>query len=281
MKVSVVIPVYNGENFVARAIESALAQTYPVEVVVVDDASTDNTSKIVSSYPVVYYRNQYRQERCLSRNLGVEISSGDVIFFLDHDDLWDKDHVIRMLSLLEDAQVLYSVPRTFVDGEGRVIRRSHKKIPKDPLLLLFGGEVGYPSACAFRRNAFLGYRNEYLHREDWELLLRSAVNGLKIKIVDTDTVMIRDHPHRNSYKNIKLYTVTLKIYEDYVGRIPVQYVPAFTFHVGDVCLRFGDFKRGWAFVFKAFTAQPSILMDKRRILNLLKRGFRLWRRLPV
>jgi len=61
---SIIIPVYNGEEYIHRAIECALSQTYPhKEVIVIDDASTDRTQEVVKKYPVIYHRNERNMER--------------------------------------------------------------------------------------------------------------------------------------------------------------------------------------------------------------------------
>ena len=84
--VSVVIPCYNSARYLGETIESVLAQTYArVEVIVVDDGSTDATPKIAQSYPVQYV---YQTNRGISaaRNAGVVHSRGKYVQFLDHDD---------------------------------------------------------------------------------------------------------------------------------------------------------------------------------------------------
>ena len=87
--VSVIIPVYNCERFLAEAIESALAQTYrPLEIIVVDDGSTDQSADIARSYEEVRYIYQSNQGLAVTRNRGLAIAQGEFISFLDSDDLW-------------------------------------------------------------------------------------------------------------------------------------------------------------------------------------------------
>src|ERR1700728_2917065 len=84
--VSVVIPCYNSARYLAETIESVLAQTYArVEVILVDDGSTDTTPEIAQSYPVQYV---YQTNRGISaaRNTGVVRGRGEYVQFLDHDD---------------------------------------------------------------------------------------------------------------------------------------------------------------------------------------------------
>jgi len=89
--VSVIIPVYNGERYLAAAITSVLAQTYsPVEVIVVDDGSTDGSADVVRSFgtAVRYETQRHGGSPDAARNHGVELSQGEYLAFLDQDDLW-------------------------------------------------------------------------------------------------------------------------------------------------------------------------------------------------
>lgn len=86
--VSVVIPVFNGERFLAETIESVLAQTHePVETIVVDDGSTDGSAEIARSYPVSYLY-QENSGVAAARNRGLAAAAGEFISLLDQDDVW-------------------------------------------------------------------------------------------------------------------------------------------------------------------------------------------------
>ena len=89
---SIIIPLYNRERMISRAIESILNQTFQTfEIIVVDDCSTDCSSEIVHKLKlldsrIIYLRNEINQERCVSRNKGIQIASGKYVCFLDSDD---------------------------------------------------------------------------------------------------------------------------------------------------------------------------------------------------
>jgi glycosyltransferase involved in cell wall biosynthesis len=85
--VSIVIPCYNQARFLGEAIESALGQTHsPVEAIVVDDGSTDDTARVAGSYPSVQYMYQRNGGAPRARNRGLRASRGDLVLFLDADD---------------------------------------------------------------------------------------------------------------------------------------------------------------------------------------------------
>lgn len=100
--VSCIVPVYNGERYVAEALDSILSQSYaPVEVIVVDDGSEDGTAGVLSGYG--------RRIRCVrqenagpaaARNRGLAESAGDLVAFLDADDLWHREKLARQVDHL-------------------------------------------------------------------------------------------------------------------------------------------------------------------------------------
>jgi glycosyltransferase involved in cell wall biosynthesis len=106
--VSVIIPVHNGERFIRRTLVSALAQTYdPIEVVVVDDGSTDQTATIVETAAV--HDNRIRLFRTqksgvsAARNLGISQARGKLIAPLDADDLWHPEKIARQVGLMQSS----------------------------------------------------------------------------------------------------------------------------------------------------------------------------------
>lgn len=102
-RISAVIPAYNAEAFLKRSVDSALAQTFqPLEIIVVDDGSTDDTAEIAKSYgDVIRY---IRQENCggaAARNTGIKAAQGDWIAFLDVDDQWRPHHLANAAKVLQ------------------------------------------------------------------------------------------------------------------------------------------------------------------------------------
>jgi teichuronic acid biosynthesis glycosyltransferase TuaG len=280
MKVSVIIPVYNGKNYIKQSINSALNQTFKdVEVIVIDDFSNDGTYEYVLNEfgnvgKVKIFRNEKNMERSYSRNLGFNVSSGEYIFFLDYDDEWKANYIEETLENFNNFDIVYSIPRTFIDKNGNVLRVSKRKYSKDINELVFSAQIAYPSATAFKREKFIYFNENYNQREDWELFIRAVLSGLKIKVIDNNKVMIREHDKRTS-RGLSFLNNTLKVYSEYKDKIPKNYLPFFLFHVSETLLRYGKLKDGWLLLLKAIKLNPRILLNSRRIGSILKRGFRI------
>lgn len=120
--VSVVIPTYNRARWLPQAVESALNQTLaPLEVVVVDDGSTDETEAVCGSLPeTVRYIRQERAGAGAARNRGAAEAEGEWLAFLDSDDMWTTDKLEVQLAALAATGAVWSITNAcFIDPEGR------------------------------------------------------------------------------------------------------------------------------------------------------------------
>ena len=98
--ISVIVPVFNGERYLAEALESIVGQTRPPEeIIVVDDGSTDRTAEVARRFPVRLLR-QANAGAAAARNAGAEAANADLLAFLDHDDLWVADKLERQMAAL-------------------------------------------------------------------------------------------------------------------------------------------------------------------------------------
>jgi glycosyltransferase involved in cell wall biosynthesis len=98
--ISCVVPVYNGQRFLGEALDSIFAQTYrPIEVIVVDDGSTDGTANVAARYgqPIRYIRQENRGAS-VARNAGIHAAAGEFIAFLDADDLWTAQKLTAQMA---------------------------------------------------------------------------------------------------------------------------------------------------------------------------------------
>src|SRR5689334_19825269 len=101
MSVSVLIPVYNGAQFIREAVDSVLAQRdVTVEVIVIDDGSTDETSRILESYgDSIRVLRQKNGGHVNARNNGAKLAHGEWLAFLDADDMWQPEKLARQLAI--------------------------------------------------------------------------------------------------------------------------------------------------------------------------------------
>jgi glycosyltransferase involved in cell wall biosynthesis len=103
MKVSVIIPIYNGSKYLATTLETVLAQSYPLhEIIVIDDGSTDSSPAILSSYGGrLRVTRQSNRGIAATRNIGLQQTSGELITFIDQDDLWPLDRTKVLVEALQ------------------------------------------------------------------------------------------------------------------------------------------------------------------------------------
>src|SRR5688500_6603245 len=190
--VSVVIPVYNGAPFIVEAIQSIVAQEYgSLEIIVVDDGSTDETAEIVGRLGRdLRYVFQENAGAAAARNRGVRDASGDFVRLLEADDLWAAGSLRFLLNrLLEDPEldVVHGYARLFKDGRsngGMDFLNPDEVFPY------------YIGAGLYRRRAFekAGLFEERLRfSEDTEWYWRAAELGLRIERLQGITLMVRRH----------------------------------------------------------------------------------------
>ena len=174
--VSVIMCVFNGEDFLREAIASLAAQTYRrLEIVFVDDGSTDGTAAIATAGPgPIRYTHQENQGLPAARNTGVGLARGDFITFLDADDWWAADKTERQVALLESNPevdiVLGHTRRTWMTDDAHAVET-------EPELAL--------SLCAglIRRSVFdrVGTFDQTLrHCDDWDWFMRAREMGLVV-----------------------------------------------------------------------------------------------------
>lgn len=200
--VSAVIPVHNGEAFVAEAIESVLEQTLPVvECLVIDDGSTDSTRAIVEQFGArVSYVGQRRAGVSVARNHGANIARGRFVAFLDHDDVWLPQKLARQLEAMEQQGAdlgLCAVEVVDAQGSQRSIKRLRAKTDVVTGMLLFDGTetVSTSSTGVADRQFFLssgGFDSDLGTSADWDLLFRMLLEG-QVAYVDDPLVRYRIH----------------------------------------------------------------------------------------
>lgn len=200
--VSVIVPVFNGERFLANTLQSIYDQDYrPLEALVVDDGSTDATAAISRSFSELKYFYQPNQGAAAARNAGLENVSGELIGFLDADDLWAPHKL--------SSQVAYHLQHPEVDcsfvGLANFVEEGIEPPPwfRDNQSQN-GGRDYSPCTLLARRSVFdrVGlFDTAYRVGEDTEWFVRAADAGVKVGFLPEILVQRRIHGANLSYES--------------------------------------------------------------------------------
>ena len=232
MFVSVIIPCYNGALFLREAIESALAQTYPfVEVIVVDDASTDDSVAVAKSFGsrITLLQNRRNMERGWSRNRAVKASRGDLIALLDADDIWFPHKVERQVSVFRrgDVAMTHSQARYLRCRDGRQehgpTSGSFFSRRRGDRVLIRGNRVAALTAVVrkdcFDRVGGFDCRRSVQGCEDYDLWLRLA-NRFCVEFQDEILGYYRHHPAQSTSDDVLILIRDARVRQRFARRFP-------------------------------------------------------------
>jgi len=202
--VTVLMPVYNGEPFVADAVESILGQTFrDFEFLILDDASTDRSVEIIEGYGdsrIRIVRNEQQIELIRTLNRGLELARGKYVARMDADDISLPERLERQVAFLEanpDVGACGAWVVTMGDCEGEIWGYP-ESATEIRCRLLFDAALAHPSVC-MRRDAFarhhLQFDEAYPHAEDYQLW-RTASE--KFPLANIGEVLVRYRIHADS-----------------------------------------------------------------------------------
>jgi glycosyltransferase involved in cell wall biosynthesis len=197
--VTVVIPVHNGERFLAEAIESALGQTHrPVEVIVVDDGSTDGSAAVAESYPEVRLIRAENGGPGAARNLGVAAARGDAVANLDADDLMVPERIERQLeAVAAGADVVLSREEyRLEDGVELPDWVTARRAPISDGRQVYSPMTFLASRAALER---IGPFADMRYGEDTDWAMRAFEAGLNIVCLDEPLLIRRFHGGNATY----------------------------------------------------------------------------------
>ena len=192
--ISVIIPVYNGARFLPESVASILVQKYPnIEIIVVDDGSTDEIDDVVPQLPVDvrFLKQDYATGLAAARNRGILEASGELITFLDVENLWPDGNLQIMVDLLSDDSSC-----DVVQGLGQVLKADAETGPRDFVGIPGESFPNYLAAAIYRREVFLTvglFDRELGFGEDTDWFNRAREHGLKLRQLDQVTLLIRHH----------------------------------------------------------------------------------------
>lgn len=224
--VSVIIPSYNNANYIVAALDSVYNQAvdFDLQIIVVDDGSTDNTSEVLLEYTSTGNRQlnyivQKNAGPAAARNKGIESATGKYIAFLDADDEWLPGHLQKTVSFLEQGDFDWVATgyykrlpdgsqqyRTFIDDSYMYERKSGRVQLLSRGLFFFSsapiwtGTLLFSSSCL---KSLGGFDPSFRIGEDWDLYLRAEEAGFACGFLDEATAIYNHNP--NSITKSKQY----------------------------------------------------------------------------
>tara|TARA_R110002072_G_scaffold288013_4_gene454012 strand:+ start:1933 stop:2889 length:957 start_codon:yes stop_codon:yes gene_type:complete len=194
-RVSIIIPCYNSREFIAEALGSALSQNYSnLEVIVVDDGSTDNSWDLISEYSDrrLHIFRQANKGACAARNLGLRNATGDYVKFLDADDVLAEGVIseqVAQLSVAEPGAIVFGYCLNFIgsisntEAYPKVIREVTESFSVTLVL------KNILTSCAIYPIGYLrevaGFDQAVTSRQEWALNLKLFLSGFKFQYFDS------------------------------------------------------------------------------------------------
>jgi glycosyltransferase involved in cell wall biosynthesis len=199
--ISCIVPVFNGEGYIREALESILAQTHrPLEIIVADDGSTDRTASIVAGFGErVRYVKQSNKGPATARNLGLSMATGDLVAFLDADDLWHPEKLERQLARFHARPELdycvthaqnFWIPELEVEAEKYHNHRISKPMPGYVTQTLMARRVLFEAIGLFD--------SALSHSDSTDWFLRAAEHGAVMELLPEVLTYRRLHSNNRS-----------------------------------------------------------------------------------
>jgi glycosyltransferase involved in cell wall biosynthesis len=203
--VSVIVPVYRGERFLAAALDGVVKQTYRrVELIVVDDGSDDASAQIARTYAGARVLSEPHRGVSAARNTGVAAAQGELLAFLDADDLWLPQKLEQQVALMyqrAEVAIVHTHVMTFLTPEAPFPRW----LPADWLTV---PQPRYcPSNWLVRREAFTlvgPFDESFATAEEYQWLVRARSAGLESAMLDETLVRWRLHEANASNDQVEI-----------------------------------------------------------------------------
>lgn len=210
--VSIIIPNYNSEKYIAESIKSCIGQTYSnIEIIVVDDASNDGSLSIVREFDGVrIYQNPENKGACYSRNYGIQIAKGKYLKFLDADDILVNDSIERQVlrnEELGEIDICYGDFAKLING--KLSSFGNNILIPGSLASTVYFDVIHTTAPLHRKKLLCqisGFDERLRSSQEWNMHIRLTANGVNFHYYPDDVVMYRIYESdtrisTNRYKN--------------------------------------------------------------------------------
>ena len=228
--VSVIIPVYNGEKYIVETIESVIDQTYKnIEIIIINDGSTDNSFTKIKPYLIMKNIKYFEHENrgvAASRNVGIRESLGDLISFLDQDDLWLAEKIEKQVKLMKENKEFALVHSKigFINENGNRIKPlwEHPGISGYCFKEMFSSNKIAMLTVLVKRECIIeaGMFDEKIAiTDDYDLWLKITYNN-PIGYIDEPIALYRSHG-RNTSMNVDAFKkYELQVLQNILIRFP-------------------------------------------------------------
>ena len=204
-QISCIVPVFNGECYVKEALDSILAQTYhPIEIIVVDDGSTDKTAAVVAGYgEKVRYLWQSNLGPAAARNHGIRSARGAFVAFLDADDLWHQEKLTKQMAQFQakpELEVCVTHLSHFVDSElGRedILYQDQRRLYNIPGYIT---QTLLTRRTTFEKVGIFDHTLRHGDANDW--FVRVADLGVSLELIPEVLVYRRLHSTNSSRQGV-------------------------------------------------------------------------------
>ena len=218
-KISVIIAVFNGEEFLAEAIDSVISQTYKAhEIIIVDDGSNDDSASIAKSYSEIDYYYQKNEGVSSALNLGLSKIKGDFISFLDADDIWVENKLEKQIEFFREhpkIEGVFAYHQRFYEKPSEELTEAEKSDTKRILPGYFKGTLLIRKDSFFR----VGLFNTSLKMGDFLDWYRRA-SDMEINLKNIPDILLkrRIHDKNSSLINRSSMNDYLRIMKDSLDR---------------------------------------------------------------
>lgn len=291
LKFSIIIPTYNRETYIARAIHSIISQDYQNwELLIIDNLSTDNTLSIINQfqdYRIRVYVNDKNYERCYSRNRGINFATGDYILFLDSDDYFENDHLknwVYVLSNLKNCSNFLICNKKIIENDSIVFGNSHEN--KHHFINDYNyifNQIVLPGQVCLKNELLkkFEFNENYLLFEDTALWLQIMTEEVPLFFDFYSFVYIQHENNSVNWKNSNYGKIRLKSLKNFIlenksiiniiGRkIFIKELMITNFIIAKHHIFIGDKLKAIYYLLKSIIFYPISYQLKHRVLLILR-----------
>ena len=223
--VSVIMPAYNSEAFIAESIQSVIDQSYQNwELWIIDDASSDSTKKIARNYSekdsrINLIENTSNLGTHHSRNKGIEAAQGDFIAFLDADDLWKPEKLSKQLQFIQEkgTHACFSSYELISENGSMLDKKVHALAELSYDKLLKANYVGNLTGIYHAKKLGKIYCPEIPKRQDWALWLKVIKEGGTMYGMQESLALYRVRKNSISGNKLEMLKYNFQVYHKVLG----------------------------------------------------------------